>query len=92
MRPLLERRGQPGGLCCHPYDLCTALIAEEAGVILTDPWGAPLQVPLEVEADVAWVGYANAAIRESVAPLLAAALERRGLARAALSPRPESGA
>jgi fructose-1,6-bisphosphatase/inositol monophosphatase family enzyme len=79
MRPLLEKRGQPGGLCCHPYDLCTALIASEAGVILTDPWGGSLEVPLEVEADVAWVGYANAAIRASVEPVLRAALKRRGL-------------
>jgi hypothetical protein len=92
MRPLLERRGQPGGLCCHPYDLCTALIAHEAGVILTDPWGAPLEMPLDVDADVAWVGYANAAIQASVAPLLAAALERRGLApQAASSPRTRHG-
>jgi fructose-1,6-bisphosphatase/inositol monophosphatase family enzyme len=79
MRPLLEKRGQPAGLCCHPYDVCTALIASEAGVILTDPWGAPLDVPLEVEADVAWVGYANAAIRARVEPVLRAALARRGL-------------
>src|SRR5690606_7481350 len=53
MRPLLERRGLPRSLCCHPYDLCTALIATEAGVRLTDPWGAPLDMPLDVDADVA---------------------------------------
>jgi hypothetical protein len=81
MRTLLESRGQPAGLCCHPYDVCTALIASEAGVILTDPWGAPLDVPLEVEADVAWVGYANATIRARVEPVLQAALARRGLVR-----------
>jgi fructose-1,6-bisphosphatase/inositol monophosphatase family enzyme len=78
MRGLLERRGQASGLCCHPYDVCTALIATEAGVILTDPWGAPLTVPLDVEADVAWVGYANRAIRAHVEPVLGAALARRG--------------
>jgi fructose-1,6-bisphosphatase/inositol monophosphatase family enzyme len=79
MRPLLEKRGQPGGLCCHPYDLCTALIANEAGVLVSDPWGRPLDIPLDVEADVAWVGYANAALRASVEPVLRAALARRGL-------------
>jgi Inositol monophosphatase family len=78
MRGLLEKRGQPSGLCCHPYDVCTALIATEAGVILTDPWGAPLAVPLDVETDVAWVGYANRAIRAGVEPVLGAALARRG--------------
>lgn len=80
MRALLERRGQPAGLCCHPYDLCTALIAREAGVLLTDPWGRALEFPLDVGSDVAWVGYANAQIRALVAPALAAALARRGLA------------
>jgi fructose-1,6-bisphosphatase/inositol monophosphatase family enzyme len=84
MRAVLERRGLPRSLCCHPYDLCTALIATEAGVRLTDPWGGPLDMPLNVEADVAWVGYANDQIRAGVEPLLAASLARRGLGRPAL--------
>ena len=79
MRPLLERRGRPRSLCCHPYDLCTALIASEAGVRLTDPWGRPLLFPLEVDPDLSWVGYANAALEASVGPVLSAALARRGL-------------
>jgi hypothetical protein len=79
MRALLQRRGQPVGLCCHPYDICTALIAEEAGVLLTDPWGAPLDAPLDVRAEVAWVGYANASLRRQVEPALQAVLARRGL-------------
>jgi len=40
LRPLMERvaaaRGQRLGICCHPYDLCTALIAEEMGISVTD--------------------------------------------------------
>ncbi len=79
MAALLSKRGQPSGLCCHPYDVCTALIAGEAGVLLSDPWGAPLDVPLDVAADVAWVGYANATLRAQVEPVLQAALARRGL-------------
>jgi len=83
LRPLLEsvlaRRGQALGICCHPYDLATELIAREAGVVVTDPRGAPLDAPLDVEADVAWAGYANEAIRSQVEPLLQAALRRRGL-------------
>ena len=90
MRPLLARRGQPAGLCCHPYDVCTALIANEAGVLLTDPWGRPLDVPLDVDADVAWVGYANATLRASVEPVLGAALARRGLSASVLE-APRSG-
>lgn len=83
LRPLLENtlagRGLARGLCCHPYDLSTELIAEEVGVIVTDPQGLSLDVPLTVETDVAWVGYANVDVRAEIEPLLQAALRRRGL-------------
>ena len=75
LRPLVRK----GGLCCHPYDLCTSLIAEEAGVILTDPAGAPVDAPFDVTSDVAWVGYANARLRTAIEPVLQGALGRRGL-------------
>jgi len=78
LRGLLAGRGLPPPLTCHPYDICTALIAEEAGVIVTDPYGQPLDAPLDVEAEVAWVGYANARIRAQIEPLLLAALRDRG--------------
>jgi fructose-1,6-bisphosphatase/inositol monophosphatase family enzyme len=79
MAPLLARQGHALGLCCHPYDVCTALIAREAGVLLTDHRGAPLDAAMSVAPDVAWVGYANGAIRAQVEPALQAALARRGL-------------
>ncbi len=79
MEPLLEERGLPTGLCCHPYDLATWLIAAEAGVILTDPGGGPLDAPLDLDAKIAWVGYANRKLKESVEPALHRALSRRGL-------------
>lgn len=79
MRRILEARGAHMGLCCHPYDICTALIAGELGVIVTAPDGRPLDAPLAVEPDVAWVGYANAELRSGIEPLLQAALARRGL-------------
>ncbi len=83
LRPLFERvlaeRGEPPTLCCHPYDVCTLLIAEEAGVLVTGPDGKPLDAPLDVETPVAWCGYANPRIRARVEPALRAALERRGL-------------
>ena len=75
LRPLVKSQS----LCCHPYDVCTALIAREAGVILTDPRGAPLDAPLDLTTDVAWVGYANEQLRASIEPVLQAALRRRGL-------------
>ena len=80
LRPLFERR-RPGGaaLCCHPYDLCTELIARELGMSVTDERGQPLQTPLDVTSDVGWVGYANQALRERIEPHLRRALVRRGL-------------
>jgi hypothetical protein len=79
MEPVSTERGLPRLLCCHPYDLCTELIAREAGVIVTSVAGDPLNAPLAVDPDVSWVGYANQSIRASVEPLLHAALAKRGL-------------
>jgi fructose-1,6-bisphosphatase/inositol monophosphatase family enzyme len=83
LRPLVEtllnRRGLSLGICCHPYDMCTELIAREAGVIVTDQHGELLRAPLRVEPDIAWAGYANDAIRREIEPLLQDALKRRGL-------------
>ncbi|HVT46939.1 MAG TPA: hypothetical protein VHD57_04050 [Vicinamibacterales bacterium] len=80
LRALVERH-RPGGpaLCCHPYDLCTELIARELGVLVTDEHGRPLSAPLDVTSDVSWIGYANGALRELIEPPLTAALRRRGL-------------
>jgi len=78
LRPVLATRGLPPALSCHPYDVCCALIAEESGVIVTDPYGRPLDAPLNVEAEVAWAGYANTHIRAQIEPLLQQALRARG--------------
>ena len=79
VQPVRAAQGLPPGMCCHPYDLCTALIAEESGVVLRDPGGAPVDAPFDLAADVAWVGYANERLRVLVEPVLQAALRRRGL-------------
>lgn len=79
MEQLLAQRGLALGICCHPYDLCTELIARELGVIVTDAWGRPLSSRLSVEEEVSWVGYANSAILQQIEPLLQTALRRRGL-------------
>jgi fructose-1,6-bisphosphatase/inositol monophosphatase family enzyme len=75
----LAKRGLKLGICCHPYDLATVLIAQEAGVIITDGQGNPLDAPLSVEADVAWAGYANRQIQAQIEPHLTEALRSRGL-------------
>lgn len=83
LRPLLEqvlaRRGLALGICCHPYDVATELIARELGVIITTPDGHPLRSRLDVESEVAWVGYANDGIRAQIEPHLLQALRKRGL-------------
>jgi hypothetical protein len=72
LRPLVEHalaaRGLALGICCHPYDL----------VIVCDLWGEPLRAPLAVAPDVAWVAYANAALRDQIAPVLQDELQQRG--------------
>jgi len=80
LRPLFERQRAGGAaLCCHPYDLCTELIARELGVQVTDAEGHQLHAPLDVTSDVSWVGYANTALKASLEPHLRSALARRGL-------------
>jgi hypothetical protein len=83
LRPLLQPARRAAGrapiFCAHPYDLSCELIAREAGVIVTDPHGAPLAAPLDVTSDVAWVGFANAQLARSVGGALTAELRARGL-------------
>ena len=79
MRSIMHERGLDLSICCHPYDLCTEMIARELGLIITDPAGNPLSSSLANETNVAWVGYANRSIREQIEPLLQSALRKRGL-------------
>ena len=80
LRPLVEHvlvaRGQASGLGCHPYDLCTELIARKAGIIVTNEHGQQLAAPLDVLTNVAWIGYANQTIYEQIAPTLTELLQQ----------------
>lgn len=73
LRPLVD----PAAFAAHPYDLCTALVLQEAGGIVTDPWGDPLDAPLDTTSPVAWVGYANPHLAERIGPALAEILHAR---------------
>ena len=83
LRPLLQPARRAAGraplFCAHPYDLACELIAREAGVIVTDPRGAPLAAPMDVTSDVAWIGFANTQLARSVGGALTAELRARGL-------------
>ena len=79
MTNIMSERGLDLSICCHPYDLCTELIARESGVIITDVIGKPLNSPLSNDTDVAWVGYANRSIRAQIEPHLQSSLRKRGI-------------
>ncbi|PAW61458.1 MAG: inositol monophosphatase [Opitutia bacterium Tous-C1TDCM] len=64
-------------LCCHPYDICTALIAREAGCLVERPEGGALRVPLDTTTPVAWVGFANGHLARLVRPMLRRILAAR---------------
>jgi fructose-1,6-bisphosphatase/inositol monophosphatase family enzyme len=71
LRPLaFAKLRLPSALTCHPYDICTALIAQELGCVVTAPDGKPLRVALDTTSPVAWVGYANATLGRRIGPEL----------------------
>ena len=78
LRPLLYKaQGQPEGLCCHPYDCATLLIAEECGVIITNGLGQPLDGPMDTTTGLSWAGFANKALHDRIQPLLAEFLRKK---------------
>ncbi|HYE17857.1 MAG TPA: hypothetical protein VEA69_05405 [Tepidisphaeraceae bacterium] len=80
LRPLFYAvQGQAEGLCCHPYDCAAALIATEAGVVLTDGLGGALDGPMDVTSGVAWAGYANEGIRGAVEAIVREFFGSRGI-------------
>jgi len=71
LRPVAGRKlRRRATLACHPYDICTVLIAQELGCVITAPDGNPLQAPLDTTTPVAWVGYANRALARWIGPEL----------------------
>ncbi|MEY3774376.1 MAG: hypothetical protein RLZZ129_1156 [Verrucomicrobiota bacterium] len=71
LRPLAHAKlGLQSSLVCHPYDICTALILQEAGGIVEAPDGKPLRAPLDTTSAIAWMGYANSVLAKKVRPVL----------------------
>jgi fructose-1,6-bisphosphatase/inositol monophosphatase family enzyme len=75
----LAKEGKRPGHVCHPYDICTKMIASEAGIIITDVFGNRLDAPLDVLSPVDWIGYANTHIRAEVEPILQHLMKKYGL-------------
>ncbi len=80
LRPLFyEAQKQPAGLCVHPYDCASLLVAEEAGVIITDARGNPLDGPMDVTSGLAWAGFANRELQKSIEPIIIEFLRENGI-------------
>ena len=80
LRPLFyEIQKKAVGLCCHPYDCAAMLVAQEAGVQLTDGLGDPLDGPLDVTTPISWAGYANSCLRGVIEPLLIKFIRAKGI-------------
>jgi fructose-1,6-bisphosphatase/inositol monophosphatase family enzyme len=78
LRPLFyAMQGQGEGLCCHPYDCATVLIAAEAGVVVTDGRGGVLDGPMDVTTGLSWAAFANEELRRALEPLIAEFMEGR---------------
>jgi len=71
LRPLaFAKLNLPSSLVCHPYDICTELILNEAGAIVEDPRGGKIRAPLDTTSPVSWLGFANAALARRLRPEL----------------------
>ncbi|MFA6271940.1 MAG: hypothetical protein WC693_02410 [Patescibacteria group bacterium] len=67
------------GLECHPYDVGGLLIAQRAGVIITDGFGQPLNPIMSVDTPVHWCGYANQALQNRIEPVIQEWLQEKGI-------------
>jgi 3'-phosphoadenosine 5'-phosphosulfate (PAPS) 3'-phosphatase len=71
--------GHPSTLCSRPYDLCTALVATEAGALVLRPDGRPLDAPLDTTTNLSFVAYANRALHDALQPVVQRVLQQHGL-------------
>jgi fructose-1,6-bisphosphatase/inositol monophosphatase family enzyme len=71
VRPLVHKKlGVKSSLTCRPYDIVTMRIAQEAGCVVCDPFGAPLDAPLDTTTNVAFACYANRKLAEQLIPIV----------------------
>lgn len=62
--------GIESSLVCHPYDVCTALLLHEVGVVIETLDGRTVDAPLDTTSPVSWIGFANEALAAQVRPIL----------------------
>jgi hypothetical protein len=78
LRPqVYQRLGLRQAIACHPYDLCTSFLLEEAGGVVESALGGPLDAPLDTTTPVGWVGFANPTLARLVRPVLRRPIQER---------------
>jgi hypothetical protein len=76
LRPYaLRALGLDTTLVCHPYDVCTEMLAREAGCIIEHPLYGRVSAPMDTTTPVCWVGYANTTLADIVRPALSELVE-----------------
>jgi len=71
LRPYaLRALGLEATLVCHPYDICTEMLAREAGCIVEHPLNGIVRAPMDTVSAVCWVAYANQELADIVRPVL----------------------
>ncbi|MFN0205334.1 MAG: hypothetical protein ACKVS6_03360 [Planctomycetota bacterium] len=82
LRGWLAQKAGVKTVASHPYDLCSSLIATEAGspvlAIDADLTFPPLDAPLDLETNVSFVAFANSTIKNKILPILRDTLELYG--------------
>jgi len=75
LRGMIGDRLGVDNVTSKPYDVCCALVAEEAGCPVRAPDGGPFDVPLDVSHRVSFAAYANEETRRVLEPMLQDAIE-----------------
>jgi len=71
LRPLVyQKMGVKSALACRPYDLSTWLVGQQAGCVVCDPFGEPLDAPLDITTNMSFAFYANRELADLLIPIV----------------------
>jgi hypothetical protein len=71
VRPLVYKKmGIESALACRPYDLSSWLVGQQAGCVVCDPFGEPLDAPLDVTTNMSFAFYANRELADLLIPIV----------------------
>lgn len=77
VRPLVHQKlGVTSSLACRPYDLVTWRVAQAAGCVVCDPFGGPLDAPLDTTTNLSFACYANRQLADRLIPIVGEEVRR----------------